>query len=499
MPYLRLALVNKQKKFEPESIRLLCERAASATLEHLASLNPDLAAGADTFSLCISLVSEAAIRDLNQRFRAKDQVTDILSFPMFEFQAGKAARAIEAYDLTDPTGQEKELFLGDLVICPVRAAEQAERFAHTWEREMAFLTVHGMLHLFGFDHMEEDEEKRMRTLQREIMDRLGLGIADTAGGPEREVPGRKAGFIALVGRPNVGKSTFLNYVMGSKLAITSPKPQTTRTLIRGVLNDGDSQLVFLDSPGIHAEKHALDRYMSKAISVAVSEADIILLLIEAGFKPRVDSLEMRVARRAKENGKPLLLLINKCDIAKKANILPLIDVFAREMSPSAIIPVSARTGEGTDAVLEEIKQFLPQRDFIFSEEDYTDQTEAILTRELIRLELLRQLDDEIPHGTAVLLESFEEELKTDEHSGEEVRVKVRINACIVCERENHKGMILGKAGKKIQSIGTLARKRIAEMLDCPCELFLFVKVEEKWRQRPQMLRDLGYDRREPVE
>lgn len=494
---LRLALVNKQKKYNHEEIRVWCEKAAQATLDYILHLNPELDGSIETVSICLSLVSEAAIRDLNLRFRETDQVTDVLSFPMFEFSEGIATREFEVYDFSDPTGDVKELFLGDLVICPKRADEQAEHFGHGFKREMSFLCVHGVLHLFGFDHLETDQESRMRDAQREIMSQLGLDLPDVLPEIKEKNIEQKAGFIALVGRPNVGKSTLLNYLTGSELAITSPKPQTTRTLIRGVLNDGNSQLIFLDSPGIHTEKHALDRYMSKSISVALNEADIILLLIEAGFKPRVEALEMRVAKRAKENDKPLILLLNKCDIANKANILPLMDAFAKSMSPVAMVPISARTGEGVDAVIEEIKRYLPQREWLFTEDDYTDQTEAVLAKEFIRLELLRQLEDEIPHGTAVQLESFDEEFKTNYQTGEEERVKVRIDACIVCERENHKGMILGKGGQKIQAIGTNARKRIAEMLGCPCELFLFVKVEEKWRQRPQVLRDLGYEHREP--
>lgn len=302
----------------------------------------------------------------------------------------------------------------------------------------------------------------------------------------------RCGRIALLGRPNVGKSTLLNELAGSELAITSPKAQTTRSLIRAVINDADAQMIFIDSPGIHVEKHALDRAMSKSISVAMDEADVLLLLIEAGFKPRVEEIEKRVARRAHDRNKALILVLNKCDIAHKAAILPLMAAFNEALQPAAIVPISAKTGEGLDELLEEIKRVLPEGPAVFSEEVMTDQTEGSLVRELVRSEILRQMKEEIPHQVAVVLESFDEDLRVDTETGEEKRVRVKISAIIYCERSQHKAMLLGKGGERIKEIGSRARLRMEYLLDCPCDLHLFVKVKERWRENPAALKELGY-------
>lgn len=509
MPNLRLSIVNRQRKCNVGLWEGLLKEALCLGFELAAASDNDYSELVDSVAVTLSFVSKDAIRDLNREQRGIDKATDVLSFPMLDFEEGELLEPVEPYDLVNPEAEKGELYLGDIVIAPVVALEQAELYGHSPEREAAFLAVHGLLHLLGYDHLEEEEEAVMRQKQRRIMEALGLGLH--AAQPEDDARETKhtelesetsvsdikrTGFIALVGRPNVGKSTLLNRISGSELAITSPKPQTTRHLIRAVINDGDAQMIFIDSPGIHPDRHALDRFMSKSISLAMDEADIILLMIEAGFKPRVDTIERRVAKRAEDRGKPLILLLNKTDHAKKSNILPLIDVFSKEMKCEAIVPISARTGEGLEALFSEIKRLLPEREAVFNEEEYTDQTEAVLAKELVRSEILRQMQDEIPHGTAVVLESFEEETAFNYASGTEERKKVCIEACIVCERESHKGMLLGKGGQRIREIGTKARERISQMLDCPCDLRLFVKVKENWRRKPQALEDLGYGSKE---
>lgn len=296
-----------------------------------------------------------------------------------------------------------------------------------------------------------------------------------------------SGFVSLVGRPNVGKSTLLNQLAGQRLAITSPKPQTTRSIIRAILDQPDAQIVFVDTPGLHQPKSKLGHYMTDSARLALAETDVVLLLIEAGFSARVLDLERKVLDQLKGSGKPVILVINKVDAHEKEALLPLIAAFSQAYEFSAIIPVSARTGDGLDVLVAEIKKLLPIGPRYFPEDSLTDQTERMIAAELIREQILLKTHEEIPHGTAVSIETFKEE--TDE-TGE--RLRVTIEATILCERDTHKGIIIGKKGSMLTAIGTDARKEIEAMLDCPCYLDLFVKVREDWRNRQSILNDLGY-------
>ena len=296
----------------------------------------------------------------------------------------------------------------------------------------------------------------------------------------------KAGFVAISGRPNVGKSTLINGLVGESIAITSPKPQTTRHLIRGVYDDEEAQIVFVDAPGINRPKFQLDRQMQKTASLAIEEGDLILLLIDARFKPYVDRVERRVTNRAKESGKPIILVINKVDIAKKDRILPLIAAFNEYHTYDAIVPISAKTGEGYGVLLNEMKRLLPEGEPFFNDGQFTDQTERTLAAEIIRSEVLNQTREEIPHGVAIDIETFDETVENGE------RVRVLIEATIITERDSHKLILIGKHGQQIKQLGTRARGRIGDMLGCPCDLKLYVKVRDRWRDRPEQLRSLGF-------
>lgn len=498
MTELKLALFNKQKRLPVTSVEPLCHKALQVALETGLG-NSWQKSGISSCSVSLTLVGEKAIKELNSQFRQVDAVTDILSFPMMDFKEGELGRSLEPFDFEDPDSEEKCLYLGDLVLCTKRAQDQAEAYGHSVEREVAFLVVHGLLHLLGYDHIQESDEVVMREKQRKIMEKLDLAIDSDpveAGEQLEEKPRQRAGFITLLGRPNMGKSTLLNALSEADLAITSPKPQTTRFLIRSVLNYEQDQLIFIDSPGIHEGQIALDRALNQSIRVGIEEADILLLMIDAAFSPRVEAIEKSVARKARDRQKPLILVINKIDRVKKEKLLPLIQTYHQQLSPVAIIPISAKTGEGLPELISEIRRYLPERDFIFTEDDYTDQTEATLAKEWIRLALLQQLEDEIPHGTAVQIESFQEFDQLDEKTGVSVRSRVDISAVIYCDRESHKAVILGKNGSKIKSIGIAARQSIEKQLDCSCVLHLFVKVSPSWRSKPHMVEDLGYAKKE---
>lgn len=307
------------------------------------------------------------------------------------------------------------------------------------------------------------------------------------------ISGFKSGFATLIGRPNVGKSTLLNKISGSRLAITSPKPQTTRHVIRAIHDDNESQIVFMDTPGMHQPKTKLGEHMVSSSKQAIAETDVVLLLIEAGFDPRVGLLEKKLLTLASQYKKPVILVINKSDIVVKESILPLITAFDKVFDFAAIIPVSAKTGDGLPELITEIKKLLPEGPRYFPEESYTDQTERMIAAELIREQILFRIHEEIPHGTAVAIESFEEIF---EENDESVRKHVSLNAAILCDKASHKGIIIGKQGQTLKAIGSAARKEIENMLGCTCYLQLFVKVREDWRNRKGILNDLGYNSRD---
>jgi GTP-binding protein Era len=305
--------------------------------------------------------------------------------------------------------------------------------------------------------------------------------------------GFRSGFATLIGRPNVGKSTLLNKISGSRLAITSPKPQTTRHIIRAIHDDAESQIIFTDTPGMHQPKTKLGEHMVSAAKQAIADTDVVLLLIEAGFDPRVGLLEKKLLALASQYKKPVILVINKVDLSAKENILPLIMAFDKVFDFAAIIPISAKTGDGLSELIAEIRKLLPEGPRYFPEESYTDQTERMITAELIREQILFRIHEEIPHGTAVAIESFVENF---DENDETVRSHVSIEAAILCDRDSHKGIIIGKQGQTLKAIGSAARREIEEMLGCTCYLQLFVKVREDWRNRKGILNDLGYSSRE---
>lgn len=302
----------------------------------------------------------------------------------------------------------------------------------------------------------------------------------------------RSGFVSLVGRPNVGKSTLLNQLAGMRLAITSPKPQTTRSVIRAIIDDDNSQIIFLDTPGMHAARNKLGSLMVTAIETAMADTDIIVIMVDAmaatGKKAisGIPRQEADLIAKAVRNKKPLLLLLNKVDHVSKEKLLPLIDTYNRAADFRAIIPLSARTGEGLDVLLTEIRSILPPGPRLFPPDTLTDQTERALSAELIREQILHLTHEEIPHGTAVEIEQFEEE--TDDG---QIRQKAHISAVIYCTKDSHKGIIIGKKGQMLKKIGTEARLKIEEMLGCPVYLELFVKVREDWQNRTGILRNLG--------
>ena len=294
---------------------------------------------------------------------------------------------------------------------------------------------------------------------------------------------RKTGFIAIVGRPNVGKSTLLNAILGEKVAIVSKKPQTTRNRITGIHTVGEEQFVFLDTPGIHKPRTRLGDFMVKTVSETLGGVDGAILVVEA--REAVGDIEAGVLSRLKADEIPAVLVINKVDAVNAANVAKTIAAYAEAFDFSAVVPISAKNGKGVDIVVDECRKFLYEGDWLFPEDIATDQPERQIAAEIIREKLLRTLDEEIPHGTAVAIEEWTEK-----------RNVVSIRAEIYCEKASHKGMIIGKHGATIKKIGTYAREDIEKMLDTRVFLDLYVRVKENWRDSDFNIANLGYRKEE---
>ncbi len=290
---------------------------------------------------------------------------------------------------------------------------------------------------------------------------------------------KKTGFIAIVGRPNVGKSTLLNSILGEKVAIVSKKPQTTRNRITGIHTVEDEQFVFLDTPGLHKPRTKLGDFMVKTVSETLGGVDGAILVVEA--REAVGDIEAGILARLKADEIPAILVINKVDAVNAANIAKTIAAYADAFDFAAVVPISAKHGRGVDIVVDECRKFLYEGEWLFPSDIATDQPERQIAAEIIREKLLRTLDEEIPHGTAVAIEEWTEK-----------RGVVSIRAEIYCEKQSHKGMIIGKHAATIKKIGMYAREDIEKMLDTKVFLDLYVRVKENWRDSDFNIANLGY-------
>jgi GTP-binding protein Era len=297
----------------------------------------------------------------------------------------------------------------------------------------------------------------------------------------------RAGFAAIVGRPNVGKSTLLNRLLGQKLAIVSPKPQTTRSRILGIVTRTDAQIALLDTPGLHSARGGLNERLVEQALRTLAEADVALFLIEAG-SPAIDTSTRKALEQVKAAGKPTLLVINKIDAVPRPQLLPLIDRWRREHDFSEVYPLSALTGENVDGLLDALARHLPEGPAMFPSDVFTDVPERDLAAELIREQILRQTEQEVPYSAAVIIDQFDE-------SEREVgpRGLVRIAATVLVERESQKAIVIGRGGTRLKEIGTKAREQIEKLLGCKVFLELHVRVEKDWTRTARGLRRAGYD------
>lgn len=291
---------------------------------------------------------------------------------------------------------------------------------------------------------------------------------------------KKSGFVALIGRPNVGKSTLMNHLIGQKIAITSDRPQTTRNRIQTVYTDDRGQIVFLDTPGIHKAKNKLGEYMVGAAERTLKEVDVILWLVEP--TTYIGAGEQHILDILKQVKIPVVLVINKIDTVEKEKVLTYIDTYRKVYSFSEIIPVSALKGDNLDTVLTVLMKYLPYGPMYYDEDTVTDQPMRQIAAEIIREKALRCLKDEVPHGIAVTIEKMKERKDGS----------FDIEAEIVCERDSHKGIIIGKGGMMLKKIGSSARYDIEKMMETKVNLKLWVKVRKEWRDNDLYLKNYGY-------
>ena len=290
---------------------------------------------------------------------------------------------------------------------------------------------------------------------------------------------KRTGFIAIVGRPNVGKSTLMNSILGEKVAIVSSKPQTTRNRITGIHTKGEDQFVFLDTPGMHTPKHSLGEYMVKAADSTMRDADAVVLVVDTGKE--ISQVEENVIAYIKKSGIPSVLALNKIDMYRREQIAETIAKYADKHGFDAFVPISARSGKNVDELLAECSKFLSESPWFFPDDMVTDQPERVIASEIIREKILRTLNKEIPHGTAVVIEEFKDE-----------RSLISIRAEIFCEKASHKGIIVGKNGAALKLIGTYAREDLEKLFGTKVYLNLWVKVKENWRESARTVSNFGY-------
>lgn len=459
--------------------------------------------GVEKGEVSITLTNNEYIHKLNKEYRDIDNPTDVLSFAFGDSEADEP----EIIPDEDVENTDYEM-LGDIIISVEKAEEQAEEFGHSLKRELSFLTVHGMLHLLGYDHMEEEERKEMEEEQRYVMGKLGISRDDndesmtiplaTAPGVAAKAPmgdyqelkpttmkadpNHKSGFVAVIGRPNVGKSTLINSLIGQKIAIMSDKPQTTRNRIMCVLTKPDVQMIFLDTPGIHKPIDKLGEYMVKVAEGTLQEVDAIIFVVDATEK--FGPGERYILERLQSTKRPVVLAINKLDlIEQRETVLPIITSYSEKYDFAAIIPISAKEEMNLDGVVDEVKKYLPNGPQYYPEDMVTDQPERLIIAELIREKVLHNTRDEVPHAIAVDVD----EMKTRDNGDQYVR------ATIYVERDSQKGIIIGKKGAMLKEIGALARKDIEMLLGTKCFLDLWVKVLKDWRSRSKALKNFGFE------
>lgn len=412
----------------------------------------------------ISVVNDEQMQELNKTTRGVDKTTDVLSYPALD----KITDFTQKNYPTDYDGMLKAVVLGDIAINTDAAARQAEEYG-TGEREINYLFVHGMLHLLGYDHIEQADKDKMREVEEKV-------LAETD----------KSVVVAVVGRPNAGKSSIVNAIVGEKVSIVSPKPQTTRDRITGICTEGARQIVFLDTPGMFKPRTKLDEHMDKSIKSSLGgDADVVLVVLDS-TKGITEADEKLITERLKTRA-PLYVAVNKTDLKGYDGIYPILEKLNPLMSRKEgrsikdVIPTSCKTGRNIDVLKAALFAECKEGGFLFPPDEYTDRPIKFLIGEAVREKALLFLQDEIPHGVGVSVRTVQEETEP-----------VKISCDVIVDKQSHKQIVIGEGGEMIKRIGAAARRDIERMLDCNVYLELFVKVRRGWRDRSDILKDIGY-------
>ena len=466
----------------------------------------------------ISFVGRDAIREINAEERNVDRVTDVLSFPALDGIKGKVLDKKDCpADVNPETGC---ILLGEIVICRDMVRKQALEYGHSYERELAFLSLHGFLHLMGYDHIEESDRTEMESLAESILRDLEISrdsddssefpefsdddsfddedsdsddFDDDEESPENPVenPARrnlKSGYIAIVGKANAGKSSLLNSIIEQKISIVSPKPQTTRNKILGIFTEGDVQMIFVDTPGSLRVSNKLGDFMARSIVSAVRDVNCILVVIDGHNGIKDDDIEL--LRKHISGGIPIVAVISKTDISQPEKLMPELAKLNSVEGLESVWAVSAKRNRNVRELREYLKRFMTDDVFYFDEDDVTDRSQRFIVCEIIREKILLALDEEVPHGTGVQLNKMEYDPR---------RRLWDVDANIIVEKASHKPIIIGKRGQTLKEIGTHARQGIEKLLGCRVYLSLWIKVKEDWRNSDYLLKDIGYDKKEELE
>lgn len=414
-------------------------------------------------SVDVSITNDEGMRTLNLSSRGIDTATDVLSFPAIDkIQAFTKKNFPSDYDPLTET-----VVIGEICINKDAAERQAKEYG-TNEREINYLFVHGMLHILGYDHVTEDDKAQMRKIEEAVLSAKDESVV-----------------VAVVGRPNAGKSSLVNAIVGEKVSIVSPKPQTTRDRITGICTEGNKQIVFLDTPGMFKPRTKLDEHMEKSIRSSLSgDADVVVIVLDCTKGITPDDEKLILSRL--EFSAPLYVVINKTDLCGYDRIYPLLEKLNPLMSRKDgrtikdVIPTSCRTGNNIDVLKRALKAECKPFGFLFPADEYTDRSVKFIVGEIIREKALLFLQDEIPHGVGISVVSMQED-----------ETPIRIVADVIVDKQSHKRIVIGEGATMIKRIGQSARRDIEDLMGGKVFLELFVKVRSGWRDKQSILHDVG--------
>ena len=414
-------------------------------------------------SVDVTVIGDDEMRELNKNTRGVDKTTDVLSYPaVTQIKDFTRKNYPEDFDRV-----QNAVVLGEIAINEDAAKRQAEEYG-TGDREINYLFVHGLLHILGYDHIEEADKNVMRELEEKALAATDQSVV-----------------VAVIGRPNAGKSSLVNAIVGEKVSIVSPKPQTTRDRITGICTEGNKQIVFLDTPGMFKPRTKLDEHMDRSVKSSLGgDADVVVVVLDCTKGITPDD-EKTIAERLKTDA-PLYVVVNKTDLKGYDQIYPLLDKLNPYMHREGncikdVIPTSCKTGRNIDVLKSALKSECRDGGFLFPPDEYTDRPVKFIIGEIIREKALLFLQDEIPHGVGVVV------LSVDEGKN-----PIHISADVIVDKKSHKQIVIGDEGAMIKRIGQSARRDIEQLLDAKVYLELFVKVRPGWRDRQNILHDIGY-------